>query len=118
MFNYFLQAGLFIGLTAVIYIFIKAAPRVSDLPQDKKEHFHWFKRLPLDKLDNLVSCFLEKWLRRIRVFLMKVDSAIIRQINKVKNNKQVTEKKEEFFKSSLTENNKTEEGDKKEKNFK
>ncbi len=117
MYNYILQAGLFIGLAAVIYIFVKAAPRVGDLPQEKKERFHWSNRFPLEKLDSLVSSYFEKWLRKNRVFLMKLDHFISRQIDKVKNNKQTDEKKEEIFKSPLVENNKNGEGDKKEEHI-
>lgn len=110
MSNYILQAGLFVGLAAVVYVFVKAAPRVGDLPQEKKESFHWVKNLPLDKLDNSLSCFAEKWLRRIRVFIMKLDHSIVHRINKIKTNKQINGKKEEIFKSISEENGKTEQG--------
>ena len=83
--NYILQACLFIGLAAVVYVFVKAAPRVGDLPQEKKEPFHWFKNLPLDKLDNSLSCFSEKWLRRVRLFIMKLDHSIVHKIERFLN---------------------------------
>lgn len=45
---------------------------------------HFFDSLPWNKVDFFVSQFLEKLLRRVRVFVMRVDNRLIHHLGKIK----------------------------------
>ncbi len=76
----------------IVYLFARALPRIGDaeiLPPSKV----WLrlesavKHLPLQKIDAFLSGILEKFLRRARVVVMKLENAVNAGIHKVRRGK-------------------------------
>lgn len=88
MLDFILQISIIISLGVIIYLFARALPRVGDdagVKTVKKRRFEeFFKRLPLKKIDEVVSAFLEKILRKFRVVLLKFENFIDSIINRLR----------------------------------
>ena len=93
MYNFILQTVIVVALGAMIYLVARALPRVPAPPAageaaprirtaDILERL--MARLPLQKLDAATSSFLEKFLRRVRLIVLKFDNWIHASIKKVK----------------------------------
>jgi len=114
MYNFILQIAIMLSLGMIIYLMARAVPRVGDeISKPTVKFDHWFGSLQLEKLDVILSNFLEKLLRKIKLFLMKLDNVTNNYLDKVKQiklNGNGQKNKEE--KPSLFNNNhKEEEGD-------
>lgn len=92
MYNFFLQTIAFVSLGAIIYLFARAIPRVNDSgeenigkPSGLRSYFDRLgSRLPLSKIDAILNSFFEKFLRKSKVIVMKVDNLLNMYINKVR----------------------------------
>ena len=88
MLDFILQISIIVSLCAVIYLFARALPRVGgeDIARaPKKRRFEeFFKKLPLKKIDEAMSAFLEKILRKFRVVLLKFENFIDSIINRLR----------------------------------
>lgn len=88
MYDFVLQTLIFLSLSVVIYLVARGVPRVSDEPAGAVHVPSSFDRLvsklPLAKIDSIFNSFLEKFLRKIKVLIMKFDHLIGKWINKVK----------------------------------
>ena len=72
----------------VIYLMARAVPRVADeISKPAVKFDRWFGSLRLEKLDVILSNFLEKLLRKIKLFLMKLDNVTNNYLDKVKQTK-------------------------------
>jgi len=72
----------------IIYLMARAVPRVDDeisKPAVKLDRL--FDSLRLEKLDAILSNFLEKFLRKVKLFLMKLDNLTNNYLDKVKQTK-------------------------------
>lgn len=106
MYNFILQTTLMLSLSLMIYLIARAAPRVSDEIVEKPQGGRidkWFSRIPLERLDYLGANILEKFLRKLKLALMKWDNAVTNYLNKVKklngNGKENGENKFGLFKN-------------------
>lgn len=114
MYNFILQIAIMLSLGMIIYLMARAVPRVGDeISKPIVKFDHWFGPLRLEKLDVLLGNFLEKLLRKIKLFLMKLDNVTNNYLDKVKqtklngNGQKNKEEKPNLFNS----NHKEEEGD-------
>lgn len=108
---FILQIVLMLSLGTMIYLIARAVPRVSDEVVDgiikKKTKFdHLFSFLWIEKIDPLLHNFLEKFLRKMKLFLMKLDSVTTNYLEKVKkykfnNNGKNGEEKQSVFDSNV-----------------
>lgn len=92
MANFAAQLVLTFSLGVIVFLFARALPRVSEeasAPTDmlEKKLEQWIARLPLHKIDHSINLFLEKTLRRIRVFISKVDNVVHSLLSKVRSSK-------------------------------
>ncbi len=90
--NYILEITIVAALSVVIYILANALPRVGDEAEAQPSRLFskfgaWWKALPLQKLDAFFSSVLEKFLRKARVVILKIENAVSHGINKVRKNK-------------------------------
>lgn len=78
MYDFLTNIALIISAGTVIYLFARALPRLPEtepLPDIKPNAFERFmRRLPLSKIDAALSGFFEKWLRKMRVLILKAEN--------------------------------------------
>ena len=67
------------SLAVVVYLMAIAVPRVED--SEEKKGNNGETSIPLDKLDAILGRTKNKVLRRLKVFVMKTDNFISRQLN-------------------------------------
>ena len=75
-----------LSLGTILYLLARALPRVND--QEIKEKSassqpHWFNTY-LEKADEWLKAYLEKFLRRIRVWILKLDNFVAHRLNRFK----------------------------------
>lgn len=89
MYDFTLQL-IFIGSASiVVYMFVRALPRVADIdePPTIYDYFDaWLAKLPLHHVDSRLNALLFKFLKRMRVIVMKIDNHLMHQLNRVKQN--------------------------------
>ena len=106
MFNFTLQTVVVLSLGVMIFLFARALPRIPEeidtaartKTAGKIRQFIG-KKIPLDKLDAYASSFFEKFLRRVKLVIMKLDNAVNIQIGKLK--KPQAEKEEVSLKEHM-----------------
>ena len=71
---------LFASLGTMIYLLARALPRISDEQHNVITHTsavdRLIGRLPMERMDNAISSFLEKFLRKLKVLVLKMDNVI------------------------------------------
>ncbi len=86
---FILQIVLVLSLGTMIYLIARAVPRVSDevtggAIKRRTKFDHLFSFLWIEKIDPLLNNFLEKFLRKMKLVLMKLDNITNNYLNKVK----------------------------------
>lgn len=81
----------FVGSLAVMaFIAARALPRVAVEGEVEPSIYTaftaWLNRLPLHHVDERINIFLFKFLKRSRVFVMKLDNRLVRHLDRVKKN--------------------------------
>ncbi len=87
MYNFILQIALMVSLGVIIYLFARAVPRVNDeVTASNRRNIlaEWVSSLPLHKLDTAFSNFLEKFLRRVRLILMRLENSVAGYLTEVR----------------------------------
>lgn len=83
----------------MIYLVARAVPRVSETeiktfsPGDSLDR--WIKKLPLEKMDAWLSSQLEKFLRKFKVAVLKLDNLLTKHLSNLKS--VATEEKPTLF---------------------
>ncbi len=90
----------------MIYLIARAAPRVGD-SEESFEKFSCSSRLdrliakiPFDEIDATLSIFVEKFLRKLKLLLLKWDNLLsehVKKIKKINGNDFQKEKKPNLF---------------------
>ena len=101
MYNFILQILLMLSLGAMIYLIARAAPRIGDTIETAKKPVHsrldrFLALLPVEKIDLIFGVFMEKWIRKLRLLLMKWDNLLAEHLNKIKKTNGEKEKTELF----------------------
>ena len=74
-----------VSLGVIIYLMARAVPRVGDeISKPAVKFDRWLSSLRLEKLDVVFGNFLEKLLRNIKLFLMKLDNLTNGYLDKIK----------------------------------
>jgi poly-D-alanine transfer protein DltD len=89
MYDFILQTFFITSLAVIIYLMARSLPRIQEAEghvtlSDYLEK--WVAKLPLSKIDDSLNNRLEKFLRRTRVLVLKLDNSINRHLNKRKEN--------------------------------
>lgn len=87
MYNFLLQIIIMASLAAMVYIIARAMPRISSLaaPVEKKNYLEeFFKKIPWHKIDAFLSLAAEKFLRRLKITILKFDNSISKHLSKFK----------------------------------
>lgn len=90
MYDLILQLSLIISLSIMIYLLARSVPRVKDeelatIPI--QSYFdQWIAKIPISKIDVWFNMFMAKFLRRLRIIVLKLDNLLHRQITSVHQN--------------------------------
>jgi hypothetical protein len=78
MYNFILQTIFMVSLGVIIYLVARTLPRISESATKTPPQQNYFdlmmRRVRLEKADALVNMFLEKLIRKSKVFVMKLDN--------------------------------------------
>ncbi|GEM_PF-1152490 len=102
MYDLILQILIFLSLGTIIFIFARAVPRVTE--GDGASHPVGFldkllRHLPLAKVDGALNSFFEKFLRRSKVAISRLDNTINSYLSRIR-------KTSHFYKNSSSEDSK------------
>jgi hypothetical protein len=76
---------LMICLGMVLYLTVQALPRIEEAPTDRKGFFErWAHSEMPEKIDTAFNNFLLKFLRKIKVMILKLDNTLARHLQKIK----------------------------------
>ena len=92
MYNFVLQVLIMLSLGTLVYIMARAVPRVGErvnVSSPIKYLDRLIKNIPLEKIDGFLSLTAEKSLRKLKIWILKLDNIISNHLNKFK----VVEKK-------------------------
>ena len=78
--NLFLELTLLASLAIIVYLMSAALPRIEDRKEENENSGIKRSSLPLDKLDEALLKIKDKFLRKVKVVVMKVDNFISRQL--------------------------------------
>ncbi|MDO8585199.1 MAG: hypothetical protein Q7R85_03740 [bacterium] len=80
MYDFLTNITLVVSSGVIIYLLARALPRVPDVelsPNAEPGAFERFmRRIPLAKIDTALSAFFEKWLRKMRVMVLKTENIV------------------------------------------
>ncbi len=86
MYSLVLQIIVFSSLGFVIYLMARALPRVNDNvapPRGPNFFDRWIAKVPMAEIDQNINSFLAKFLRKLKIVVMKVDNFINHRLGKL-----------------------------------
>jgi len=98
MYNFVLQLIVFTSLGIVVYLMARALPRVSDSETTRGPNWidRLMKRVPTQEIDRGINVFLVKFLRKLKLVILKIDNFISHRLGKLSKKSSIPpEKKEE-----------------------
>jgi len=76
---------LMLSLGAVLYLMVRALPRITEEPSEKKNFLdRWAHSDVPEKMDAAFNVFLLKFLRRVKIFVLKLDNMLSKELRKIK----------------------------------
>jgi hypothetical protein len=76
---------LMICLGTVLYLTVQALPRIEEVPSDEKGFLdRWANSEMPEKIDAAFNNFLLKFLRKIKVLVLKLDNTLAKHLQKIK----------------------------------
>ncbi len=87
MYDFLLQTIFFTSIGLIIYLMARAVPRVTevgDTAHAPGRFDRFLSRLPLHTIDERINIFFEKFLRRMKVVIMKSDNLVNKYLGKLK----------------------------------
>jgi len=76
---------LMVCLGMVLYITVRALPRIEEVPSDEKGFFdRWAHSEMPERIDAAFNSFMLKFLRKVKVFILKFDNMLAKYLQKVK----------------------------------
>lgn len=85
MFQFIITNIFMVSLGVMLYVAIRTLPRIEEnLAQDKKVIWErWLASEMPEKLDRALNGFLLKFLRRLKIVLLKIDNSLAKHLRKV-----------------------------------
>jgi hypothetical protein len=76
---------LMVCLGTVLYLMVVALPRIEEVPGGEKKGFfdRWAHSEIPEKVDAAFNGFLLKFLRKVKVFIMKLDNSLGKHVQKI-----------------------------------
>ncbi len=99
---------LMVSFSAVLYLMVRALPRVTEEPPAKTGFLDRLAHSQLpEKLDAALNGFLLKFLRKVKIVILKIDNLLASHLQQIKS-KENAEKSGIDFKDMTGENKETE----------
>ena len=101
---------IFFSLVGLILIFFSQSPAKKqksaneNLKKERRKFLDWFKKIKEIPLKDIFLNFWEKTLRRLRIIILRIDTAITDKLVKIKKGKFLKEKKNQDLKPIIDEN--------------
>ena len=97
MYSFIVNILLFSSLAMMIYLLARALPRITeeegaDMQVGVIDRL--IDKLPLERIDIVISTSLEKMLRKFRLFISKLDNVVNAHLTRVKENSPMNKEKE------------------------
>lgn len=75
-----------VSLGVILYVAVRTLPRLDEAaaPEKKGAWERWLASGVPEKVDKALNSFLAKFLRRLKVILLRADNAVTAQLKKVK----------------------------------
>lgn len=91
--SYFILEMVFlVSVSVMVYIVARKLPIISDIieqaPVSKKEHQPIIRHEWIEAMDKQTSALTEKWLRRIKLVVMRFDNAVSKRLDRVREKQQ------------------------------
>ncbi len=85
MFQFIVTNILMVSLGTVLYLAVRTLPRIEEAASPEKRGFleRWVTSEMPEKIDVILNSFLLKFLRRMRVAVMKLDNTLTGQLKKI-----------------------------------
>jgi len=86
MVTFVLEIIMVVCLGFILYLFARVLPRVEDAneaPIEERMRQHWLS-LAVEKADEWLTAFFEKFLRRMKVWVLKADNWVSVRLNRFK----------------------------------
>lgn len=100
---FFFTILLMLALGAMLYLMVRALPRVAEEPQAKGSFLdRWAHSEIPEKIDAAFNGFLVKFLRRVKVFALKFDNAVSAGLRKAAAEEKEKDKKQGFELKDIT----------------
>ncbi len=79
--KFILEILIFLGLGGVVYALARALPRINDqdFQHHKNNRISWLVPY-LEKADELLQIYLERFLRRLKVLVMRLDNWVSQRL--------------------------------------
>lgn len=86
MFAFVFVLVLMASLSAVLYLVVRALPRIADDPDTDRRSFldRWAHSEIPEKVDLALNSFLIKFLRKVKVVILKLDNELSKHLQRVK----------------------------------
>jgi hypothetical protein len=84
MFQFIVTDLFMLSLGAILYLMVRALPRIAEEPERKGLLDRWAHSELPEKVDVAVNSFLFKFLRRVKIFVLKLDNTLSRELHKIK----------------------------------
>lgn len=84
MYDLILQIIFMLSLGALVYIAALAIPRVNEPILKTNRIREWVKSIPFHHLDEAIATYKDKFLRKAKIVVMKVENFINKNLNKDK----------------------------------
>ena len=88
MYSFTLQFLIMTSLAVIIYLVARTIPRIDEniVSSRSNRSFleNFFSKLPLEKIDLMFDNLLEKILRKVKIFVMKMDNTLTRKLSDFK----------------------------------
>ena len=79
---------LMVSLSAVLYLVVRALPRIAEEPAAPSEPSSiaaaWKRSEIPEKIDRILNGFLFKFFRKLKVMIMKIDNTLSRNLQRMK----------------------------------
>lgn len=83
---FILELVFFIAFGAIVFLFVRKLPYVSDVPSEElSAHKTFLKAEWIDEVDRKLIDLLSKWLRKIKLLVMRLDNYVSKHIERIKN---------------------------------
>lgn len=86
MFQFIVTNIFVISLGIILYVAVRTLPRIeeSGIPEKRNAWEKWLASGVPERVDRVLNSFLAKFLRKLKVFLLRADNAVTTQLKKVK----------------------------------